>query len=176
MAETARQSLDPHPDVILRLINKVVSGRWPEDPDQFNAYFETIDCAPGPVGKHQDDLPDTARGSLLMPEVSMEGGSWEALAGKLHFLGFFFYPGSLDSRVLAGSAFEIVRDRLTDIYGKATDESDQSEGNRSALWEVNETSIELYAHVNLAPMLQLGLSHQQLTLLHEKLVIEKRGY
>lgn len=176
MAETVPQSLDPHPDVILSLINKVVSGPWPEDPDQFNAYFETIDCAPGPLNEHQDDLPDSSRGSLLMPGISMEGGSWEALAGKLHFLGFFFYPGTLDLRVLAGSAFDIVRNRLTNVYGKATDETDQSEGNRSALWEVNETSIELYAHTNFAPMLQLGLSHQQLTLLHEKLIIEKHGY
>lgn len=106
----------------------------------------------------------------------MEGGSWAALAGKLHFLGFFFYPGTQDSHVLAGTAFDIVRDRLTNIHGKITDETDQSEGNRSALWEVNETSIALYAHVNLAPMLQLGLSHRELTLLHEKLIIEKRGY
>ena len=106
----------------------------------------------------------------------MEGGSWTALAGKLHSLGFFFYPGTQDSRVLAGPAFDIVRDRLTNVFGKATDETDQSEGNRSALWEVNETSIDLYSHVNLAPTLQLGLSHRELTLLHEKLVIEKRGY
>ncbi|MHA7181336.1 hypothetical protein ACX80J_14625 [Arthrobacter sp. MDB2-24] len=176
MAETALQSLDPPPDQILNLINTVVSARWPEDPDQFNAHFATIGCVPGPLFKHQDDLPNSSRGSLLMPGVPMEGGSWAALAGKLHFLGFFFYPGTQDSHVLAGTAFDIVRDRLTNIYGKAADETDQSEGNRSALWEVNETSIELYAHVNLAPMLQLGLSHRELTLLHEKLIIEKRGY
>jgi hypothetical protein len=176
MAETVPQSLDPHPDVILSLIKKVVSRRWPEDPDQFNAYFETIGCTPGPLFEHHDDLPDSSHGSLLMPGVSMEGGSWAALAGKLHSLGFFFYPGKQDSRVLAGPAFDIVRDRLTNVFGKATDETDQSEGNRSALWEVNETSIDLYSHVNLAPTLQLGLSHRELTLLHEKLIIEKRGY
>lgn len=66
MAEMALQSLDPDPSVILGLINKVVGGRWPEDPDQFTAYFETIDCAPGPLLEHQDDLADSSGGSLLM--------------------------------------------------------------------------------------------------------------
>ncbi len=106
----------------------------------------------------------------------MEGGSWATLAGKLHSLGFFFYPGTQGSRIVAGLAFDIVQDRLTNVYGKAADEKGHSEGNRSALWEVNETSIELYAHINLAPVLQLGLSHRDLTLLHDKLIIEKRGY
>lgn len=176
MAKTALQSLDPHPDVVLSLINKVVSAPWPEDSDQFDAYFATIGCVPGPSAEHQDDLPVSSRGSLLMPGVSMEDGSWAALAGKLSSLGFFFYPGTRDSHVLAGPAFDIVRDRLADLYGRATDATDHSEGNRSALWEVNDTSIELYAHVTLAPMLQLGLSHRGLNLLHEKLITEKRGY
>ncbi|MHA7278244.1 hypothetical protein ACX80H_00635 [Arthrobacter sp. MDT2-2] len=176
MAEMAPQSLDPDPSVILSLINKVVGGRWPEDPNQSDAYFEAIDCVPGPLLEHQDDSADSSGGSLLMPGVPMKGGSWAALAGKLHFLGFFFYPGIQGSQVLAGPAFDIVRDRLTDVFGKAADETNQSEGNRSALWEVNGTSIELYAHVTLAPVLQLGLSHRELTLLHEKPIIEKRGY
>lgn len=83
MAETAPPYLDPHPDVILGLINRVVSGRWPQDPDQFNAHFETIDCTPGPMSERQDDMLDSSRGSLLMPGVLMEGGSWATLAGKL---------------------------------------------------------------------------------------------
>ncbi|RJT79169.1 hypothetical protein D6T63_11155 [Arthrobacter cheniae] len=176
MVQKAPQSLDPDPSVILSLINKVVRGRWPEDPDQFNAYFATIGCTPGLLFEHQDDLPDSFRGSLLVPGVSMDNGSWAALAGKLHFLGFFFYPGTQDSRVLAGLAFDVVRASVTDAYGKATDESDQGEGNRSALWEVNETSIELYAHVNLAPMLQLGLSNRELAVFPDTLITDKRGY
>jgi hypothetical protein len=172
MVETAPQSLDPDPSVILSLINKVFRGRWPEDPDQFNAYFATIGCTPRPLFEHLDDLPNSSRGSLLMAGVSMDNGSWTAPAGKLHFLGFFFYPGTQASRVLAGLASDVVRAGLTDAYGKATDESDQGEGNRTALREVNETSIELYAHVDLAPILQLGLSNRE----HDKLLIDKRGH
>jgi hypothetical protein len=62
-----------------------------------------------------------------MPGASMEGGSWAALAGKLHFLGCFFYPDTQDPQILAGPAFDIMQDRLTNMYGKASDETGQSE-------------------------------------------------
>lgn len=176
MNVTSTVLLNPDPGVIVRLIDTVVSTPWPEDPNQFDAYFASIGCTPGPLFEHKDDLPESSHGALLMPEVSMEDGSWASLAGKLYDLGFFFYPGTQHSRVLAGPAFETIRERLTDAYGKATDETDHGQGNRSASWEVKETSIDLYAHVNLAPVLQLGLSHRDLSRLHDKLFIEKRGY
>lgn len=170
------QLLNPDPGVIVKLVDTVVSTPWPEDPSQFDTYFANIGCTPGPLFEHKDDLPESSHGALLMPEVPMENGSWGSLAGKLFNLGFFFYPGTQDSRVLAGPAFEAIRDRITNVYGKATDETEQGQGNQSALWEVDETSVKLYAHVNLAPVLQLGLSHRDLTRLHDKLFIEKRGY
>jgi hypothetical protein len=63
----------------------------------------------------------------------MENGSWAALAGKLHFLGFLSIQARRISMYLRALPSAIVREKRTDVYGKATDESDQGEEDRSAL-------------------------------------------
>jgi hypothetical protein len=170
------QLLNPDPEVIAELTDKVVNQPWPEDPEQLGAYFRGIDCAPGPALENQDDLPESTGGVLLMPGVPMEHGSWGAFGGRLFTLGFFFYPGVHGSCALSEAGYHPVRDRLSTLYGSPSDESAQGDGNRSALWTARDTSIELYAHVILAPVLQLGLSHCGLTAAHDQLVMARRGY
>jgi hypothetical protein len=168
--------LNPDPEVIVKLIDRVVNRPWPEDPALFDAYFTGIGCTPGPGFEHPDDLPESTRGTLLMPGVPIEHGLWGALDGRLFTLGFFFYPGMQGSRALSDIGYRAVQDRLSTLYGDPSDETAQGDGNRSALWTVHGTSVSLYAHVNLAPALQLGLEHAELTAAHDQRFIDKRGY
>ncbi|MBE0010146.1 MULTISPECIES: hypothetical protein [unclassified Arthrobacter] len=167
--------LDPDPSVVADLIEKVVGQPWPEHKDQFNAYFKRIGCTPGQALKHEEDLPESMSGVLFMPVAGMESGSWCALDGKLFSLNFMFYPGMLEERAASDVGGRLVYERLNSAYG-VTDRIPQGDGNWSAAWTVRETSIDLHAHVNQAPMMQLGLSHSALTAIHDKQYIDRRGY
>ncbi|MCC9145167.1 MULTISPECIES: hypothetical protein [unclassified Arthrobacter] len=164
MDETAATEvlLDPNPDFIVELVGKVVGQTWPEDPGGLGEYLAGIGCMPLPP-RPGDLVEPSTEGNLTMPGIEMENGSWAALKGRLFSLNFFFYPGP---QVLPG--YEDVRQGLIDAYGVPLEETRQ--GNRSAVWCVGETMIELYGHVTVAPVLQLGPGHRELSRVYNDVV------
>ncbi|MCC3274500.1 hypothetical protein LJ753_01275 [Arthrobacter sp. zg-Y20] len=160
-------ALDPPPDVVAALIEKVASTPWPEDPEQCGLYLARLDCtADAALPFREEDLPGEERGWLHFP--GGERGVWSAVDGKLESLGFFFYPGRLGSRALCEFGFEALHSRLKAAYGPPIDEGAYPNGHRSGVWHAGETSIELYAHVELAPVLQLGLGNRERIRVHEE--------
>ena len=150
-------ALDPHPDEVAALVAKVVSAPWPNDRQQSAAYLTGLGCtAHAALPRREDDLPEEERGLLQMP--GSETGTWAAVDGLLDGLNFFFYPGQHGAQALTG--FDAVSRRLHAAYGPPADEGGYPSGHRYAVWLVGETSIQLYAHVEQAPMLQLGLEHR----------------
>ena len=164
--------LDPDPDVVVGLIGKVLAATWPEALDQFTAYFAGLGCGPGEALDWEIDVPGSTHGALTMPGIQMQNGSWAALHGKLFSLNFFFFPGKHGSRALSEAGFEAVRQRLIAAYGSPADEGLDRNGNRSAFWEVRESSIELYGHVTLAPALQVGLGRRSVESAYNELIQE----
>ncbi len=153
-------ALEPHPDVVAVLIAKAVSTPWPEDAEQCGPYLARLSCtADAALPAREEDLPEEERGWLHFP--GGERGVWSAADGKLESLDFFFYPGRLGPRALSEFGFEALHSRLNAAYGPPIDEGGYPNGHRYGVWHVGETSIELYAHVELAPVLQLGLGHRE---------------
>ena len=155
-------ALEPHPDVVAALLEKIVSTPWPDDAEQRGPYLARLSCtADAALPRREEDLPDEERGWLHFPGGERGMGMWSATDGKLENLGFFFYPGRLGPRALSEFGFEALHSRLNAAYGPPVDEDVYPNGHRSGVWHVGETSIELYAHVELAPVLQLGLGNRE---------------
>lgn len=152
-------ALNPHPDVVAALVAKVVSSPWPQGPEQSGPYLAFLGCAAGAaLPGREDDYPGEQRGWLHLP--GSETGMWSSGKGTLNGLHFFFYPGRQGSRALSEVGFEALYARLNAAYGFPADEVGYPNGHRSGLWHAGQTSIELYAHVDKAPMLQLGLAQR----------------
>ena len=164
--------LDPDPGVIVGLIAAVLDGSWPDAPDQFTAYFAGLGCVPGEALDSEINVPESSHGVLTMPGIQMQNGSWAALHGKLFSLNFFFFPGRHGSHALSEIGFEAVLARLRVTHGEPADEGVDRNGNRSAFWEVGESSIELYGHVTLAPALQIGLGRRSVESAYNELIQE----
>lgn len=163
---TSAVPLDPNPDLIVELVGRVVGRTWPEYPEGLVEYLAGIGCVPGEP--RPAELVESMEGGLTMPGLKLENGSWAAFRGRLFSLNFFFYPGP---HALAG--YEAVRQGLIGAYGAPSEETGHE--NRSVVWCVGETGIELYGHVTVAPVLQLGLSHRELSRTYNGLIASVRG-
>lgn len=152
-----KESPDPHPSALVNFIQTVTEMPWPSAENQFHKYFEHLGCVLKPAS-HNDDAPlGVSRGAFVTRHSTMKNASWAALDRSLFFLGFFAYEDAVD---VVDAGYDEVRNSLISLYGRPFDDRLSPLDNRSAVWLVKETEIELYAHVSLAPALQIGLSHK----------------
>ena len=172
-------SLVPSPEEIVDMIQVVAHQSWPSTPDQYDAYFQRIGCELDPAQNTHDledpndpdkDVDGVTRGVFTIPGAGTEAASWAARNGALFSLSFLAYRGRHATPLLVAAGYDSVRAGLIALYGPSPDEQEDQHGNRLAIWAANETSIELYAHLNEAPALQLGLSHQKRNTAYEQCV------
>lgn len=159
------ESLDPPPAMIVQLLERVVIEQWPPGPEHFGTYFASLGCTLGAlVEPDKQTSLGVTQGQFIVPGAAVGNGSWSALNDELFNLGFFAYASEWDSSpadVEAG--YDAVRAGLAAAFGPSPDERTDGRGNRSAVWLVQGTVIELYAHVTGAPVLQAGASHEERT-------------
>lgn len=159
------ESLDPHPSAILDFIQTVTEATWPSADNQFQDYFEHLGCELKPAVHNDDDAPlRVTRGDFATRTVATKNASWVALDGFLFFLTFFAYEDAVGA---VDAGYNEVRNGLISRYGRPFDERLPPHLNRSAVWLVRETEIELYAHVSPAPVFQIGLSHKERNAVYE---------
>lgn len=168
MSDSPVPLVDPTPDAIIDFIGRVNGTPWPGDAAGITSYFGSLGCTAGEPAEYSDPVPGSTSGPLMCGGITLEAGSWMAFNGQLFSLNFFFYSGRRNSQKLAEFGFEAVRDRLSDEYGPPVEANTDAIGNRSAYWTPGENSIELYGHVTLAPVLQVGLSRRDVGELYEE--------
>lgn len=165
------ESLDPPPAVIIQLMERIVSEQWPSGSEHFASYFARLGCALGPPLEPDEVISlGLTRGQFVMPGAAVNA-SWSALNGELFHLNLFAYAGEPDSSpddVNAG--YDAIRAGIADAFDPSPDERTDQRGNRSAVWFIQGTVIELYAHITEAPVLQTGVSHEGRTAKFHQLI------
>lgn len=160
--------LDPHPHAIVDFIQGVTEQPWPSAGGQFRTYFEHLGCELKSTDDHDDDaLPGVTRGAFVTRRITTKNASWAALDGSLFSLNFFAYESARDVASAVNAGYDGVRTGLIRLYGPPLDERLSGHDNRSAVWLVQDTEIELYAHISLAPVLQIGLGHKERNAVYE---------
>ncbi|UON92087.1 hypothetical protein MUK71_16160 [Arthrobacter zhangbolii] len=165
----------PSPSVIIGLIKRMVSERWPSGLEDLAGYFARLGCVLGPSREPDEDCPPgVARGEFFVPGVAVTNASWSALNSDLFTLTLFAYADSPPGNVDAG--YDAIRTGLVNVFGPALDERTDPHGNRSAVWLVQEAVVELYAHLNLAPAVQAAVSHEGRTADFQRLIAQRPGH
>lgn len=166
--------LDPPPEVIVRLLERIVGEKWPSGSENFSGCFAHLGCVLGSPTHPDDDASlGVTQGRFVIPGCEAKNASWAALNDHLFSLNLFVYEGSGNSslaKVHAG--YEAVRDGISAVFGPSLDESVDRRGNRSAFWSIQGTVIELYAHVSVAPVVQVGAAHEGRTAVYEQLIAQ----
>ena len=150
--------MTPPASAIVEFIQAVTDTPWPSAEDQFHSYFERLGCE-FTAGEHNSGhLPGLPGGAFVTHRLTTQHPSWSALDGSLFSLNFFAHEGDADA---VNAGYDGVRAGLIGLYGQPFDEPPAHRGNRAAAWRAGDTEIELYAHVSLAPALQIGLGHKE---------------
>lgn len=167
------ESLNPDPREIAAFIQSVAESPWPSADDQFSSYFEDLGCELERATHNDDDAAlGVTRGSFVTRRFTTKNSSWVALDGSLFSLNLFAYEDAVDLVTTVDAGFDRVRNHLVSMYGQPFDEQLSPQANRSAAWLVRETVIELYAHVSLAPALQIGLGHKAHNAVYEHRLLQ----
>jgi hypothetical protein len=163
------EPLDPHPRAIVEFLSAVLADPWPSMSNQFCTYFEHLGCELKPADDHNDDdaLLGVTRGSFETRRITTKNASWMAMDGSLFSLNFFAYEHERDVVAAVKAGYDGIRTGLIRLCGPPLDERLSLHDNRSAVWLVRDTEIELYAHIALAPVLQIGLSHKERNAVYE---------
>ncbi|MFJ4285445.1 hypothetical protein ACIPY0_07340 [Paenarthrobacter nicotinovorans] len=158
------ETLDPAPSVIVRFIQSAARKTWPSEIGLFQEYFEHFGCELGvvtdPAGT---EPPAVTQGFFMTAEMRTDGASWFALDGLLCGINFFAYEHEREVPTAVIAGYEGVRAGLIGLFGQSPDERADRRGNRAAAWRTQDVLIELYAHVTVAPALQVGISHRERT-------------
>lgn len=104
--------------------------------------------------------------------ITTSNASWIALDGSLFGINLFAYDHAVNMVAAVDAGYDQVRNGLVSLYGGPFDEQLSPHDNRAAVWLVRETEIELYAHISLAPTLQVGLSHKDRNPVYEHRVLQ----
>jgi hypothetical protein len=164
--------LDPSPEVIVRLVERIVGEQWPSGSENFSGYFTRLGCVLGsPTDPDDEASLGVTQGRFVVPGCDVKNPSWVALNDDLFSLNLFVYEGSENfssADVIAG--YDAVRDGISAVFGPSPDERTDRHGNRSAVWWVQGTVIELYAHVSVAPAVQVGAAHEGRTAVYHQLI------
>ncbi|WP_146070457.1 hypothetical protein [Arthrobacter sp. 08Y14] len=167
-------SLDPPPEMVMRLMERIVGEQWPSGLERFSSYFARLGCVLGSPAEPDDEAaPGVAQGRFDVPGCEVKNASWDALNDDLFSLNLFVYEGSENfssADVIAG--YDAVRDGISAVFGPSPDERTDRHGNRSAVWWVQGTVIELYAHVSVAPAVQVGAAHEGRTAVYHQLIAQ----
>ena len=150
--------MTPPASAIVEFIQAVTDTPWPSAEDQFHGYFERLGCELMTLDHKSDHLPGLAEGAFVTHRLATQHPSWTALDGYLFSLNFFAHEGDADA---VNAVYDGVKADLIGLYGQPFDEPPAQGGNRAAAWLAGDTEIELYAHVSLAPALQIGLGHKE---------------
>ena len=174
MSPRSRESLDPAPEVIVGLVERIVGEQWPSGSESFSSYFTRLGCVLGPLTEPDDEAAlGVTQGRFSVPGGEVKNTSWYALNDELFSLNFFAYEGSEHySSAGVDAGYDAVRDGISAVFGPSSDESRDKRGNRSAVWWIQGTVIELYAHVNEAPVLQVGAAHKGRTAVYRDLIAQ----
>lgn len=166
------ESLDPTPEMIVRLIERIVGEQWPSGAERFSSYFTRLGCVPGsPADPDDEACPGMTRGRFVVPGREVKNASWSALNDELFALNLFVYEGSESfSSAAVDAGYEAVRDGISAVFGPSPEERTDQRGNRSAAWWARETVIELYAHISVAPVVQVGAAHEGRTAVFHHLI------
>lgn len=171
-APVASGSSVPSPSVIIGVVERMVSERWPSGLEHLAGYFARLGCVLGPSREPDEESPPgVAEGEFVVPGVAVTNASWSALNAELFTLNLFAYADSPPGNVDAG--YDAIRAGFADLFGPALDERTDPNGNRSAFWLVQEAVVELYAHVNLAPAVQATVSHEGRTAKFQELIAQR---
>ncbi len=161
--------MTPPASAIVEFIQAVTDTPWPSAEDQFHGYFERLGCELT-AGDHTDGhVPGLTGGSFVTHRLATQHPSWIALNGSLFSLNFFAHGGDPDA---VNAGYDEVRAGLISLFGEPFDEPAAQRGNRAAVWLAGDTEIELYAHVSLAPVLQIGLGHKERNAAYEQLLAQ----
>lgn len=161
------ESFDPHPSAIVKFIQTVTEQPWPSADNQFRNYFEHLGCQLKSTDDHDDAPLGVTRGAFVTRRITTKNASWVALDGSLFSLNFFAYENARDVVGAVNAGYDGVRTGLIGLYGQPLDERLSRHDNRSAVWLVQDTEIELYGHISLAPVLQIGLGHKERNAVYE---------
>lgn len=164
------EPLEPQPGAIVNFISAVLAEPWPSMSNQFCTYFEHLGCELKPADDHNDDdaLLGVTRGSFETRRITTKNASWMAMDGSLFSLNFFAYEHERDVVAAVKAGYGDIRTGLIRLCGPPLDERLSLHDNRSTVWLVRDTEIELYAHIALAPVLQIGLSHKERNAAYER--------
>lgn len=163
------EPLDSQPGAIVEFISAVLAEPWPSMTNQLSAYFGHLGCELTPADDHNDDdaLLGVTRGSFVTRRITTKNASWMAMDGSLFSLNFFAHENERDVGAAVNAAYDGIRTGLIRLCGPPLDERLSMHDNRSAVWLVRGTEIELYAHITLAPVLQIGLGHKERNAVYE---------
>ena len=155
----------PPASAIVEFIHAVTDTPWPSAEDQFHGYFQRLGCELIAGDHDSGHLPGLTGGAFVTHRLATQHPSWTALNGSLFSLNFFAHEGDPDA---VNAGYDGVRAGLISLFGPPFDEPPAHRGNRAAAWLAGDTEIELYAHVSLAPVLQIGLGHKERNAAYEQ--------
>ena len=142
-------SLDPPPEMVVRLIERIVGEQWPSGSERFSSYFARLGCVLGSATDPDNEASlGVTQGRFVVPGSEVKNPSWVALNDDLFSLNLFVYEDFSSA------------DGISAVVGRSPDERADRRGNPSAVWWVQGSVIELYAHVSVAPVVQVGAAHE----------------
>ncbi|MET4059083.1 hypothetical protein ABIB35_000614 [Arthrobacter sp. UYP6] len=128
------ESLDPSPEVVVRLMERIVGEQWPSGSESFSSYFARLGCVLGSTDPDDETSPGVTQGRFVVPGCEVKNASWHALKGEIFALNLFIYESSENfSSTDVDAGYDAVRDGISAVFGLSPDESTDQRGNRSAV-------------------------------------------